>query len=369
MLATGDFFGKVSCWDVKTRAPTKHDPIHMGINSVRSLAFSPDHNTLFCLGSDKVSLWDMKTRVTKTQPLRKPGNWLSRVLSVAISRNGKLIASGGRSKDIVLWDVQTGQKCHAICPGQGVSRNMVAIAPDGELLVSGGDDKIVRLWNCKTGKPEAGSLEGHQGEIKVLAFGSNYRLASGDDVGEIRLWNYKTGQQIGTSLLFNQGDVTTLTFYPKSDLLVSGNQNGAIYIWDLGRGAVVGGPLQGHKYEVTGLIFNPSGDVLASSGGDGTIRLWDMHSRYLYETPLRQVLPTSIAFNEDGRLLVSGGNDKTVRVWDVSNPESPDLIALYECGFEVKSVWWDAKDPHHLMAADVTPTQIPRVHDLRLEGI
>ena len=73
---------------------------------VRSIAFSPDENTLATANYDStICLWDTTTGEHK---MTFTGNTLD-VQSVAFSPDGTILASGNYDGNIRLWDTMTGK--------------------------------------------------------------------------------------------------------------------------------------------------------------------------------------------------------------------------------------------------------------------
>jgi WD40 repeat protein len=76
---------------------------------------------------------------------------LSGVLCVALSPDGKLLATGHNHREIRLWEVRTGKQLLTLEGHTGWVWS-VAWSPDGHTLISGGDDNTVRLWDVRDGK-------------------------------------------------------------------------------------------------------------------------------------------------------------------------------------------------------------------------
>src|SRR6476469_2368508 len=94
------------------------------------------------------------------------------VATVAISRDGRTLASGSFDKTIKLWNLGTGRLIHTL-NGHSERVLCVAISHNGMTLASGSVDKTIKLWNLGTGKliRTLGSLfSGHSDKVYSVAF-------------------------------------------------------------------------------------------------------------------------------------------------------------------------------------------------------
>ena len=67
------------------------------------------------------------------------------VASVAWSPDGNLLASVGGDSNVLIWDVNNGEKLRTLTGGTDVV-NSIAWSPNGKRLASGCDDGTIRLW-------------------------------------------------------------------------------------------------------------------------------------------------------------------------------------------------------------------------------
>src|SRR5262249_8502053 len=80
---------------------------------------------------------------------------LMTVRSVAFAPDGKQLASGGRDRRIVLWDLAQGRAVRSWRAHDDVIHDM-AFTPDGRTLVSvGAKDRVAKLWALASGAERA----------------------------------------------------------------------------------------------------------------------------------------------------------------------------------------------------------------------
>jgi WD40 repeat protein/serine/threonine protein kinase len=311
----------IQLWDTKTGRA--RDELIGGEQVFSCIALSPDGKTLASGSNDAtVRLWDVAAGRALGEPLRGHEH---RIESIAFSPDGKTLASGSKDRTIRLWDVATGRALGEPLRGHESTVDSVAFSPDGKTLASGSWDQTIRLWDSTAGSSlgeplrahEAGHLGVHSG-VRSVAFSPDGKtLASGCSDQTIRLWDAMTGRMLGEPLRGHAGEVWCVAFSPDGNVLASGSADKTIRLWDPIEGNPLGEPLRGHEREVKSLAFFPDGMRLASGSFDGTIRVWvSATGRTLGVRSGHVGSSDCVAFSPDGKVLASGTSSATIRLWD-----------------------------------------------------
>jgi RNA polymerase sigma factor (sigma-70 family) len=278
-----------------------------------AVAISSDGKMMASESEDeRVKLWDVATgrekATLKTRHERK-------VLSLALSGSGRLLATGGNEGNVKLWDV-AGGRLKATFEGHTDQVTSVAVSGDGTLVASASDDRTVKLWDVAGGRVKA-IFKGHTGKATAVAMSGDGKLvASGGDDKTVRLWDVATGRPKAT-LEGHTDKVTGLALSRDGKLLVSASEDGTVRLWDVATGREKA-TFKGHADEVTAVAISGDGRLVASAGGDRTVKLWDTvtgREKATLEGHTDKV--TSVALSGDGKVLVSGSRDRTVRLWDL----------------------------------------------------
>ena len=102
------------------------------------------------------------------------------------------------SRDIRLWDVQTGS-CVRILDGHTDTIRSVRWSADGSQLLSASHDGTVRIWDAETGQC-LHELEGHPVGVVTAVFSHDQRrVFSCDWKGSVRVWNLTEEKQKATA--------------------------------------------------------------------------------------------------------------------------------------------------------------------------
>jgi WD40 repeat protein len=225
----------VKVWDVQTGA-LKYTLAIYG----QRLAFSPDGNTLATQNGDsEIKLWDAQTGTLK-QTLSPYGQAQDRsrrfeIREIAFSPDGNTLAGAGgvlrQMGEVILWDTNTGTLQKRLT-GHADIVQRVAISPDGKTVASGSLDGALILWDMQTGQIKQ-TLTGHTLIMTSLAFSPDSQiLASGNFDRTVKLWNVQTGtlkQTVTKDSWMSQG----ITFLSdgKTILVASSGSNYDVLLW------------------------------------------------------------------------------------------------------------------------------------------
>jgi len=287
------------------------------IASVRSVAISPDSQTLASAGDDNtVKVWDLNNGSLKNTFTPQTGFFKREATyftSVAISPKEQMLASGCLDKTIKLWHLNNGNWIRDL-RGHADSVYSVAITPDSQTLVSAGREKTIKVWNLPTGQALR-NLTGHSDWVYSVAISPDGQtLVSGSRDNTIKVWNLLNGRLLNT-FTGHIDWVRCVAISPDGKTIVSGSNDNTIRLWNIGSGQLIR-TLNGHSNWVTSVAISPDGSTLISGSRDKTIKLWNLDSGEMIATLTEHLEAVCcVVISPDGKTIASSSDDGSIKIW------------------------------------------------------
>ena len=285
--------------------------------SIQAVAFSPKVQLIATARYGEVELINPVNQVT----VRKLGGFTGKVNAVAFSPGGETVYAAGGEAGIVgivrSWKTSDGTALRSF-EGHTDAAYALAVSPDGKLIATGAYDQKIRLWDAASGKDIA-LLKGHNGAVNGLSFRPDGKvIASASADRTVKLWSIPTGQRLDT-LSQPTKEQTSVVFSVDGKTLFGAGGDNRIRVWAISASAKEGTnkiltSRFAHEGGILNLALSGDGKLLASTATDKTLKLWNT-ADLTEKLPLEKQLDWSpgLAFTEKAQ-LIAGRVDGT---WDV----------------------------------------------------
>lgn len=257
----------------------------------------------------------------------------------------KQIVTGGQEGKLVWWNAysQTPAAARSIDAHKGFLR-AVAVSPDGKLIATGGNDTLVRVWSAADGTLVK-ELAGHPRHVYNVVFDPTGKfLLSGDLMGVIKQWDVaswamtreldaKVLSKFDNGFKADVGGIRSADFSPDGKLLavagitdVSNAFAGigvpavVIFDWESGKQLKVLKPAVNFQGSIWGVRFHPSGEFLigAGGGGAGAIWFWKPDEEKSFHVMALPAVAYDLALHPDGLRLAVPLYNKTICIYDLA---------------------------------------------------
>jgi WD40 repeat protein len=307
--------------------------------TITALAFTPDNKKLVVGGQHELTVWDIaEARLEKRIATRA-----ERAYAMVFLPDGKLAVAGGRpgqEGDVRIYDLQGGtprvQNGVAFLDGvrdKGVMLKQLleaddsvlclAVSPDGKKLASGGCDRLVNIWDLTGGYANAKieqAIENHADWVFGVAFaadGKHLLTCSRDKTAKV--WDLSSKESVLT-FPEHQNPVYGVAVKPDGKIGVSCGEDNQLRFWNTtgeGKQIRVAG---GHGKAVFRILYHPKQALVVTCSADGTVRVWNAdngqnvrnmsgHADWVY----------GLALSPDGNLVASASWNGEVKVWKLAD--------------------------------------------------
>ncbi|WP_020473801.1 WD40 repeat domain-containing protein [Zavarzinella formosa] len=184
----------------------------------------------------------------------------------------------------------------------------MAISADGKKLATGGYDTSIHIWDVDTGK-HLMALLGHNSYVGGLDFSLDgaYLASAGMWDGTARVWDMKTGQPIKI-FREHKGYTGNVAWAPDGKrLAVTSDSSGELVIWDIATSK----PFKKTEYgnPITQVVWSKNGEKLGVSASKGGTYIADASTlKTIHSLKDMTAVGTSVGFSADDKLLIVGTN-------------------------------------------------------------
>lgn len=355
--------GKIKVWNLATRRVSV--TLHRHRSAVQQAKFFPasqgqTQTKIVSVGNDgNAVVWqDESGKWISTASVKEKGIFREHrgpVFAVAISDDGKKIASAGHGGRILIWsddDLNSVDLVEAIELSKNVANQTETLqlvghtapirsldfAKSSDMLVSGGHDNTVRVWDAGSGELVK-VLRGHGRWVRGCVVSNNGRsvVSAGYD-GAARFWDIEGYEELrvlrGKVLGGHEDGIMAAEFSGNSQRIVTASRDRTVKSWDLSTGEELRQFREGHTFLASNAVTYQNGRYLATSAGDETVRLWDVESGSELKSLNGTGQSAALDVSRDGQYVLTGGPRRDP---PKSKPKSGSPPALWPARL------WDAK--------------------------
>lgn len=276
------------------------------------------------------------------------------VKCIAVSHDGKYVATGSRDKTLKIWDLQSGFEIRTFV-GHLHTVNGVEFSPDDKYLLSSSADNTAKVWNIFTGESIFTTPEQDK-YLTDVAFSSNgkFIVATGYN-DSAQVYNFTTGKLINQyPINADQGSGygSSVAYSPDDKYIAFGEDNKTASVYS----AIDHKLIYSFKPALgwcggcgTQLAFSPDSKYLAKLSHNDKASIYDLTTGKLVKTLGKEVDKIHLVqWSTDGKRLLVGAENKAYQ-WDVDKEILIDSVKIDSVG-DVNELIYNSNSTQFLAA-------------------
>ncbi|KAF7664663.1 hypothetical protein LDENG_00170090 [Lucifuga dentata] len=207
------------------------------------------------------------------------------VTCLVITPDDKCIFSAAKDCSIIKWDVESGKKLHTIAGGRKGTEDRhvghtahilcMAISSDGKYLASGDMNKLIMIWEADMCK-HLYKFTGHKGPVSGLSFRKGtHDLYSASHDRSVKVWNVDENAYVET-LFGHQDAITGLDSLSRERCVTAGGRDHTVRVWKIAEESQL--VFHGHEGSIDSIqLINE--EHMITGADDGSVSLWNVNKK------------------------------------------------------------------------------------------
>ena len=306
--------------------------------AITDFTFTRDQNQIYSVSKDCCIIeWDLRDEKTKTIFSKgekynyDQSGHTDEILTCAISRDSRILATAGKDRVIKLWDVRTREAIHKGFKGHEDTITSLCMDVENDQLYSVSSDRSMKIWNIRD-LCYMDTHYGHTSQVEQIVSYSKDRVLSCGQDRQVIFWKIYEDTQL---LYKNPKYDTSCVSCIDDSYFVTGSDNSNIDLWSFKKKKPVYRLQEVHERAgntdkfswVTTLDTLKNSDAFVSAGIDSTVNIYKInkkaHSLELVKKigePFVKGVINTVKFEPNVIAYSISGEQKMGR-WMVSKPK------------------------------------------------
>ena len=292
---------------------------------IKIAVFTPNGQQLFTAGSDHAIIsWNPENE----HDFRRFAKEDRAIEGLTIDNNGEFLATVGFNNKLNIYDISARKLVRTVeCPCNDM--RSIAISPNNDLIAVGGRSGMLRVFNLKNGTKIC-DIQSHKKRIRDLVFiNQNSIVSCSDDMTVMKadILSQKS------SLVIRENTKFYSLAHLGGDQVAVGSSDNLIRILDTRQNVEIGS-LKGHKGTVCELVVD--GDELISGSFDTQIRIWEIDDNFVSVPAVRVSQKPNNSFRAPSANTQQTFQPKSSFVVPSAGKKAPEAKAVnFSSGFQI----------------------------------